>query len=59
MTRLNQHGTELARMDYADCRIAIMSDGHVLRTRFTVSVSSSSCWNPNFSSTVATGNSPP
>ncbi len=31
MTRLNQHGTELARMEYTDCRIAIMSDGAILR----------------------------
>src|ERR1700674_1866292 len=28
-------------------------------TRFTVSVSSTSCWNPSFSSIVATGNRPP
>jgi len=27
--------------------------------RFTVSVSSTSCWNPNRSSMVATGNRPP
>ena len=33
MTRLNQHGTELARMEFADCRIAIMSDGSVLRNQ--------------------------
>jgi len=32
MTRLNEHGTELARMEFADCRIAIMSDGQVLRS---------------------------
>ena len=28
-------------------------------SRFTVSVSSTSCWNPSLSSIVATGNSPP
>ena len=31
MTRLNEHGTELGRLEFADCRIAIMSDGAVLR----------------------------
>ena len=33
MTRLNQHGTELARTEYADCRVAVMSDGSVLRNQ--------------------------
>jgi LPS sulfotransferase NodH len=33
MTRLNEHGTELARTEYTDCRIAIMSDGSVLRNQ--------------------------
>jgi hypothetical protein len=31
MTRLSEHGTELARMEYTDCRITIMSDGAIPR----------------------------
>jgi hypothetical protein len=31
MTRLSEHGTELARTEYSDCRVAVMSDGSVLR----------------------------
>jgi hypothetical protein len=27
--------------------------------RFTVSISSTTCWNPNFSNIAATGNNPP
>ncbi len=30
MARLNETGTELARTEYSDCRVAIMSDGSVL-----------------------------
>jgi hypothetical protein len=33
MTRLNEHGTELARTEYSDCRVAVMSDGSVLRNQ--------------------------
>src|SRR5262249_30288806 len=31
MARLGKHGTELARAEYADCRVVIMSDGHLMR----------------------------
>ncbi len=33
MTRLSAHGTELARAEYIDCRLAVMSDGHILRNQ--------------------------
>src|ERR1017187_1582909 len=33
MARLNEHGTELARTEYSDCRVAVMSDGSVLRNQ--------------------------
>jgi hypothetical protein len=33
MARLNEHGTKLARTEYSDCRLAVMSDGHVLRNQ--------------------------
>ena len=31
MARLNGHGTELDRTEYPDCRLAIMSDGSLMR----------------------------
>ena len=33
MARLSDHGTRLASMEFSDCRIAIMSDGVVLRNQ--------------------------
>jgi hypothetical protein len=33
MTRLNEHRPELARTEYTDCRVAVMSDGSVLLNR--------------------------
>jgi hypothetical protein len=35
MARLNEHGTDLARTEYSDCRVAVMSDGSVLRNQGT------------------------
>lgn len=33
MARLNAHGTELARTEYSDCRVAVMSDGALMVNR--------------------------
>jgi hypothetical protein len=33
MARLKSHGTELGRLEYSDCRVAVMSDGSVLRNQ--------------------------
>jgi hypothetical protein len=33
MTRLSEHGTELGRTEYPDCRLAVMSDGSLLVNR--------------------------
>jgi hypothetical protein len=33
MARLKTHGTELARTEYGDCCVAVMSDGSVLRNQ--------------------------
>src|SRR5580700_2712590 len=33
MTRLSAHGTELARTEYSDSRLAVMSDGSVSRNQ--------------------------
>jgi hypothetical protein len=33
MTRLREHGTELHRSEYPDCRLALMSDGSLLVNR--------------------------
>ena len=35
MVSLKMHGAELARMELSDCRVAIMSDGQVLRNEGT------------------------
>jgi hypothetical protein len=33
MARLSEHGTELARTEYGDCRVAVMSDGALMINR--------------------------
>lgn len=33
MARLRTHGEELDRREYADCRVAVMSDGYLMRNQ--------------------------